>query len=218
MPAEWAPRAWLVLCAVGLLSGCGHVSPIRPVPKGELQLQATLGGPIASWGIPFPSPHLSAGASYGLTDWLDASAHLHLSTLVAGVGGIDVGASALVLDDRGAVPAITLSGRAYGFTDLEGVAGFLEGTGTVSWRLLEKRLWPYAACTVFAQVNDAPLIAPAVGALYWFDGFHRMGLQLEAQWIQPGLSTGHQAVPWVGIAGQGALSVVMSVRFMLEKP
>lgn len=213
MPTEWGPRAvGLLLAAVALL-GCGHVSPIRPVPKGELELQATLGGPIASWGVPFPSPHLSAGGSYGLTDWLDASAHVHLSPLLAGVAGLDVGASALLLDDRGAIPALTVSARAYGFTDFEGAAAYLDGTGTVSWRLLNGRLWPYAACTVFGQLSQGPLIAPAVGGLYWFES---TGLQLEAQWIQPGVPNAHQAIPWVGIAGQGALSVVMSVRFRLE--
>ncbi len=213
MQLEAAPRAWGSLCAAALLPGCGHASPIRPVPKGELQLQATMGGPVASWGVPFPAPHLSAGASYGLTDRLDASAHVHLSPLLAGVGGIDVGAGALLLDDRGAIPALTLTGRAYGFTNLQGVAAYLDGTATLSWRLMGERLWPYAACTVFAQLADAPIVAPAVGALYWID---QTGLQLEAQWIQPGLPTGNQAIPWVGLAGQGALSVVMSVRFKLE--
>lgn len=198
--------------ATGLtLVGCGHVSPVRPVSKGELEVRADLGGPVASWSIPFPAPHLSAGVAYGVSEGLDVSAHLHLSPLITGVAGLDIGASGTLSEEAGALPALVLSGTLYGFTNLQGVAGYLDTTLTASWSLFNDRVVPYVAGTVFAQGGGGrSLVVPSIGAQLWFG---KLGLQIEGQWIQPDLETRYQAVPWVGIGGRGALSVVMRMRW-----
>ena len=203
--------AWLVVTACAL--GCGHASAIRPTPKGVLQLEADLGGPIASWGFPFPMPHGTAGVSLGLTDHLDVSTHVHLTPLAAGVVGLDVGSTFLLLPEQRPLPALAATGRLYGFTDLHGAAAYAEGSVTASY-LLADRLLPYLSMTVLAQfAGGPPILSPSAGALVWFD---TLGLQLEARWFQPGLATGNAAVPWVGIAGQGALGLTLGLRWRPE--
>jgi hypothetical protein len=197
---------------VGAL-GCGHVSPVRPTPQHELHLEADFGGPVASWGFPFPAPHATVGASYGLTDRLDAKVHLQMTPLLAGVAGVDVGSTYLVFQEHPPLPALSVTGRLYGFTDFVNSAAYAEATATASY-LIRERLLPYVSFTAFGQfAGGRVILSPSAGALYWFD---RVGLQAEVRWYQPGVPTERAVVPWVGPGGQGALGFVLGVRWRLE--
>jgi len=201
---------WVVCCMAVVALGCGHTSPVRPTPKGQLQLQADMGGPIASWGVPFPAPHLTAGASYGVADRLDVHAHAHLTPLLVGLAGLDVGSTYLLLEQSGAIPALSGTARLLGFTDFRQSAAYFEATATASY-LVGERLLPYASVTGFAQFAGGPLlVSPAAGAQLWFG---ELGLQAEARWFAPDYPTERAVIPWVGVAGQGALGLVLGIRW-----
>ncbi|MGA9521563.1 MAG: hypothetical protein WBV82_08875 [Myxococcaceae bacterium] len=201
---------WIAWVAAAALLGCGHTTPVRPTPKGNLQLQAEIGGPIASWGFPFPSPHATAGASYGLLDRLDAHAHVHLTPLIAGLAGVDVGSTFLLLEETGPIPALSGTARVYGFTDFTQSAAYFEGTAAASYAIGTRWL-PYVSVTGFGQFAGGPiLVSPAVGTQLWFDAF---GVQAEARWFQPDYETQRTVIPWVGVGGRGALGLVLGVRW-----
>lgn len=204
-------RAFAVAASVALLcSACGHVSHVRPTPKGQLDVQAAVGGPLARLGPVFPVPLSTVGASYGLNEKVDVSAHLHVTSLAFGVGGLDVGATYMPVAEKGAIPAISLTGRVYGFTDLQAARPYFEASAAASY-LFGKHFLTYFSATGLLQfAGGPPLWALAVGEEFQIG---RFGLALEARWYDPSYQTQFNVVDWVNIRGQGALGVVLGFRY-----
>lgn len=84
------PHLFLVCLLLGLTSsvGCTTTHSARTIGKGNLGLEATLGGPITTnLGGPVPIPNLFAGARYGLREDLDLSAAINLTgPVIPGIG------------------------------------------------------------------------------------------------------------------------------------
>jgi hypothetical protein len=155
-------------------------------------------------------PLTTVGASYGFHSRADVSAHLHLTTLVFGVAGLDVGSSYLLLFEDGAIPAVSISGRLYGFTDFQsGARAYLEGAATASY-LFNQRFLTYLSVAPLIQFNAPPILSLAVGEEFQFG---RWGVQIEGRWYAPNIGSQYQTVEWLGLAGQGALGVVLGLRY-----
>lgn len=209
----------LLLLPWALLVACGHVTPVRPVPEGTLQPELSVGGPVARvGGTPLPVPLSTVGARYGLSERLDVGAHVHLTSLLFGVAGVDVGSTYLLLPQQQLVPALAVSGRLYGFGDLRsGPRAYLEVTGSAS-TLLAERFLTYVSATGLVQfAGGAPLWALSAGEEVRLG---RFGLQAELRWYQPHVPTRFQVVEWNSVAGQGAwgLTLGASYRFGGEEP
>lgn len=193
-----------------LAVGCGHMAKVRPTPKGQLELEETLGGPIGYVAqIPVPTPLSTVGASYGVAERADISAHLHPTAAAFGVAGLDVGGSALLFEQRGALPALTLASRLYGFSDFRtGSRAYLELGATLSHRF-GPRFITYLGGNAFLQTRGPPLWSLASGAELLVGP---VAVQAEVRWYEPDLPTERTVVKWLGVAGQGGVGVLIGWR------
>ncbi|MGQ0507779.1 MAG: hypothetical protein ACT4TC_20955 [Myxococcaceae bacterium] len=204
-------RGFITAALVATLSSaCGHVTHVRPTPKGQLDVQAAAGGPFVKIGPVLPLPLSTVGASYGVHEKVDVHAHVHLTSLAFGVGGLDVGATYLPLAERGWIPAVSLTGRLYGFTDLQSARPYLE-VGAAGSYFFGERFLTYLALNTLVQFFGAPpLWSVAVGEEVRLGHF---GVALEARWFSPTHNITFNTVEWVGLGGQGALGIVLGLRY-----
>lgn len=160
---------------------------------------------------PIPVPLATVGARYGLIDKLDVAAHAHLTTLAFGVGGLDVGGAYQVLVQDGAVPALTLSSRLYGFAGVRGGAlGLIDATVAASYGSESFRF--YLAPTVlqpFAQAATTFSLGTGVAVR-----LGRSEVQLEGRWYQPQVNSRNMAANWVSAGDLGGLGVVLGIRHL----
>lgn len=199
-----------------LLVGCGHISKLRPTPKGQVSAELALGGPFARVNRAIiPLPLTTIGASYGIADRFDVGAHFHGTAAAFGIAGLDVGGSWQPLVQKNAIPAVTLVGRLFGFTDFKsGFQPYLELGVTGSYRIVE-RFSPYLNFSSLLQTNAVPLIAAGAGVEVEFG---RLALQAEFRWFSPNRPTYFNAVEWQGIGGLGAVGALLGVRSTMGEP
>ncbi len=211
------------LAAVGglgplvLLLGCGVTTQVRPVARGTWGVEAAAGGPLVRlYGIVLPVPLSSAGVRYGVAKRADVAAHVHLTSLTFGLAGVDVGGSWLAVEQAGAVPAVSVGGRLYGFAQVlpgrdASPRAYLELSPAVSY-LFAERFLSYASASGLVQfAGGRPLLSLALGeevrlASSW-------GLCLEARWYEPQALTRFHAVDWVNVGERGALGVMLGARY-----
>jgi hypothetical protein len=215
---------WTAACVAFTLA-CGHTTHVRPTPIHSVDLEAEAGGPIfLRLGVPAVLPLSTVGASYGLTENLDLSAHFALTAALFGVAGFDVGSSYLAVREHDAIPAVSLGARLYGFSDFpcqigssgcgtetyQGARAYAELTATGSY-LLAGHWLTYLGGTLFLQFDGgAPLFSFQAGLEYQF---RRLALQLELRWYEPSYNVSQTVADWAGIANQGAVGVILGVRY-----
>ena len=187
------------------------MAKLRPTPKGQVTAELELGGPFARVaGLVIPLPLTTVGASYGVADHVDISAHLHPTAAIFKIAGLDLGAAWQPLLQKGAVPAVTLVGRLYGFTNFtSGFQPYLELGATGSYKLAD-RVSPYLNVTTLIQTNAVPLLAVGAGVEVEFG---RLALQAEFRWFSPNRNTYFNAVEWQSIGGFGAVGALLGVRY-----
>lgn len=216
--------------AIGLLaavlgSGCTATRAIRPVGQGKWAAGGSIGGPVfTNLGAPIPTPLLSAYGRYGLTDRTDLEFGLNPTVIRA--LGIDVGASHLVLDQAGAIPAVMVNGRLYAYGNLNALNGAPRGSGTdftfapriyeelqatASWKL-DAPVLLYAGLNVFAQVERAIFLPTALAGVEWRP-VPLFGLQLEAKQMAATYDQLFAAVAFLGPANHGAFAVQLGFNF-----
>ena len=205
----------LPLCAL-LLVGCGHISKLRPTPKGQVSAEVALGGPFARVNKAIiPLPLTTVGASYGVAERFDLGAHFHGTAAAFKIAGLDIGGSRQALVQKGAVPAVTLVGRLFGFTDFRsGFQPYLELGVTGSYRIVE-RFSPYLNFSSLIQTNAPPLIAAGAGVEVEFG---RFAAQAEFRWFSPNRPTYFNAVEWQGLGGLGAAGLLLGFRYTFGEP
>ena len=205
----------LPLCAL-LLVGCGHISKLRPTPKGQVSAEVALGGPFARVNKAIiPLPLTTVGASYGVAERFDLGAHFHGTAAAFKIAGLDIGGSWQALVQKGAVPAVTLVGRLFGFTDFRsGFQPYLELGVTGSYRIVE-RFSPYLNFSSLIQTNAPPLIAAGAGVEVEFG---RFAAQAEFRWFSPNRPTYFNAVEWQGLGGLGAAGLLLGFRYTFGEP
>ncbi len=187
------------------------MAKLRPTPKGQVTAELELGGPFAKvGGLVIPLPLTTVGASYGVAEHVDISAHLHPTAAIFKIAGLDVGAAWQPLIQKGAVPAVTVAGRLYGFTNfISGFQPYLELGVTGSYKLAD-RVSPYLNVTTLIQTNAVPLLAVGAGVEVEFG---RVALQAEFRWFSPNRNTYFNAVEWQSISGWGAVGGLIGVRY-----
>lgn len=209
-------KRFLGLVTLGFFAvGCGHVAAVRPVPKGALQPELSFGGPMAEVGglgsVPLPLSTL--GARYGIAEKFDLSAHVHLTSLAFGVAGLDVGSTYLALPEQGAIPALSVGGRLYGFTDVDFLGGpraYVELSGSASY-LVQQMVQPYLSTSVLFQfAGGLPLVSVAGGAELILGNF---GLTAEARWYAPYANSRYMVVDWWSMGNLGAVGFIGGLRY-----
>ena len=203
-------------CALLLLvalwgPGCGLPAHVRPVPKGQLAVEAAIGGPAARLGgVPVPLVLSTVGARYGLAEKLDVSLHAHVTTMaVMRVFAADVGAGWLLFDEDGARPALGVSVRGYLWTDFKSAWSAFDAAATASWTF---RGWlrPYLSFPVYVDaLAGTAHLAPALGLELRLG---RFVLGPELRWYAPETRAWGSPADWLSPGGQGAIGLVLFVR------
>jgi hypothetical protein len=195
-----------------LLTGCASITHVRPVPRGAVVAEVSAGGPLVQvGGGAIPLPLTSVGATYGLLERLSLHGHVQPSPLMFGALGGDVGATGLLLEERGARPALAASGQVHVLTDFRTASWWsADASLTASW-LLGGRWMPYVTATGQVDfLNRLFQVAPGVGAQVLLE---RWTIQAEARLYSPTRRSDIAAVPYVGLAGHGAFGLVLGAGY-----
>ena len=189
-------RSLLRFCAVGfLLSACSTTHGVRPLGKGVVEANASLGGPITQvFGAPIPLPLTTVGATVGLTPTTDVHAAIHPTGLIMfGVFAADAGASQQVLENEGARPrlmgdlTLIVAGgdRDPDVGNAGGVTAFLQPSFTASWDWGKaKQCSVYTGITAFIQPADDVNV---LGGIYVGNrfGIKKSHVDVELKWLDP---------------------------------
>ncbi|MHB8875596.1 MAG: hypothetical protein ACYC8T_18075 [Myxococcaceae bacterium] len=206
-------RLFTVSCAVLLGAGCGLSTHVRPVPKGQLALEASVGGPAARLGgAAIPLPMSTLGASYGVAERVDVSAHTHLTSLAAfKLAGLDLSGTYLALEESGAVPALALTARGYAFTDFaSGTLWYADLSATASYSLGTRTLLFGTLTGQLVAIDGSAHWSPGVGAQFTFG---RVALEAEVRWYDASYDVRSSSVSWLSPFKQGALGLVLGVSY-----
>jgi hypothetical protein len=174
-----------------ILAGCGAGVPVRVLPAQAVSVQASLGGPIVPESVPTVLvPYLTAGAAYGLTDEITLHGNAHLTMTAFAVAGLDLGASARVLRQDGAIPEVTAGLRALMFTDF--VAWntsrlYPDLHVNASWEVWERALLYAGTHVTFQWKPGATFVSPMLGLQ--FPVSDKISLLTELIWQAANVNT-----------------------------
>ena len=207
-----ALTAALVLSAVG----CGTVTAVQPLRRGESEFAASLGGPVANVaGMNIPIPYAVARYRYGLNDQAGIYAGGHLLAAGLGVVGLDLGFSYHFLAQRGWVPTVGTSAGVAAFIQPGGGEALFPQLDLVASYRVGNRFLAYFGSQSMFQFQSEPnvVLAPFIGG-GWRAG-DRFSLNLEAKWYAPTEPTHPRNVNYsLPIAGMGAVGFVLGANWV----
>lgn len=145
-----------ILClifALFLLSSCSSVRRIRPLPKGQMAISGSVGGPLTSVGdVTIPLPLVSLAVNYGAASRWDLQAGVHLTSAFFGIAHFDAGVNWHPWGSNRFRPGLLVSPKLSFLTDFS-PSGF--------------RLYPSCAFTGFWEIT--PRWAIYTGLDNWWE-------------------------------------------------
>jgi hypothetical protein len=198
---------------------------------GSHELGLTLGGPFVVVGgapIPLPNANLEgrSGVAAPLERELDVNYGINLTGLAFGILQMHAGASWLLLDQRGAVPAIALTDRIFFATNALGLKWKPEGEAlgwaanqielNLSWLLGGQLL--YAGLAEYLDFGNPSLtLTPVLGAVFDPAPARETGvrLHLEGRWFAVNQPHVLDTVTWVP-NNRGGIGVALGVSYLFE--
>jgi hypothetical protein len=217
----------MMLTAVMLvqsLLACGTANTARPLPQGVRSHSLTLGGPIAEVGGSWiPLPNAVVESRVGLAPVAERATDVHvgwnLTALAFGIAGFHGGASHLLLDQNGWIPAVAATERLFLYGNH--VDTKKEDPGL--WALSETHLtasWDVGGHLVYAGLSEfldfrepSLLLTPSLGTQI---GTGRFRFQLEAQHMAANRVQPVHAITWLN-PGRGAIAVTAGVSMQGSK-
>lgn len=226
-------RALLPLLTLAGL-GCSVSHGVRPVGEGNWAVTGSAGGPLTRlFGKPVPIPLSTVGVRYGLSDTVDLHGAVHVTSgLLLGTPGLDAGASWMFLAPEGARPALVVDGRLTGFlgpVNREGLAfrGYADASLLASWDLGAREHLVYAGAELLfnpyklGREDEAWLDAHPASAR-WLGGplvgarlmaTERLGVALEAAWVNPWMDTEALTAWYYAPGHQGAFQLKLGLHY-----
>lgn len=200
---------WVLLA----LTGCAHVASLRPAPKGTVEVELALGGPVLKQGgASIPLSLSSFGARFGIHEQADLQAHVHPTAALLGVLGLDLGSSVWMLKGAKGIPDVTGTIRVFGFSDFKKfLRPYLQLGAVASWRLFN-RFAPYVG---FDWLGEGPYFAVAAGVQGLFG---RFTVQLEGKWFSLAQDLRPVVVEWLAPNDIGSLGVQLGISYRLGEP
>lgn len=223
-PAQRSPRPAFIALAVGLALGCSTTHGVKPLGKGTVSLEASLGGPITEvFGAPIPLPLTTVGTTVGVTETTNVHASVHpTGALLFNVFAGDIGASQQVLTNEGARPRLmgdlTLTLAGGDRDENEGKEGglrfFMQPSFTASWDWgRAKKQTVYTGLTAFLEPSSEFY---GLGGIYLGNrfGIGHSQVDIELKWLQP-WSDNTPIVPEFFAPGNlGAVELQFAYRFV----
>jgi hypothetical protein len=205
----------MLLAAVLLVSGCGTLSTVRAMHKGESALALTCGGPVTNVaGMNIPLPYAMVQYRHGISDRFGVYGNSHLLLLALGEVGLDAGFTGTLTRQRDWVPEL---GGALGLTAMIRPGGeeriYPHATLSLSW-LAGQRFLTYLGAQAMFQFSQAPAVAwaPVFGEEVRIGS--RFSLAAEAKWYAPTEVTKPRVIDFrMPINGHGAVGFVLGANY-----
>lgn len=200
--------AMVVAC---MAMGCSTLNGARPLAAGEHEVGITGGGPVVMLGeSPIPIPSLVLEGRSGVTEVLerplDVNYGLNATGLPFGILQVHAGTSWLALDQRGAVPALSVGARLYFANNLMAMGGKAEGSEAVFWLnnqwevtgswLVGQQLLYLGLAQYLDFGNPALTLTPFVGASFDPGAAGGLKIQVEARWFAVNQAPTYDAIRW----------------------
>jgi hypothetical protein len=201
----------VALALLGL--GCATTHQVRPLGRGNAAVHASVGGPLLGlFGGVLPVPVVSVGGGYGVSDTLDVTLHLDVTSAAFGALHIDPGVAwHPLISEGGPRPTLTLGGSLHVLTDFTATLVAPDLMLAAAWRIARRHL-------VYAGVDAALAVrttARALGGPFLGGEVRlgkRLGLALELKWLAPWYDTAAVAPSWIAPGGYGYLSALLGVN------
>jgi hypothetical protein len=208
-------RKWLFVVGALLWAGCAQTHIVRPLGKGNGNVNMSLGGPFLTvFGATIPAPIASVGGAYGVRDDMEVAGHLDLTALAYGIVHVDPGfVLHPVIREGGWVPTVTVGASLHLLTNFQDFRGIPDLTVAAAWRIARRHL-------IYVG-GDLGLGFEAHGFRAFYGPFiggearlgKRVGLALELKYINPDINTQILAPTWQ--PGQGYLSLIIGLNVYL---
>jgi hypothetical protein len=203
------------LLALALTAGCGTVTAVRALRKGESAVAVSAGGPVAHLvGMNMPFPYAVARYRYGLNDQTGLYVGGHISAAGLGIVGMDGGVSHHFLKQSRGVPAVGASAGLLAMVKPGDGQVVFPQVDVVASYLLGDRLLAYFGGQSMYQLHAKPyvVIAPFAGAETRLG--RSFSFSLEAKWYAPFEKTKPRNVDYrLPIGGKGAVGFVLGVNY-----
>lgn len=202
---------------------CSTTHGVRPIGKGAIGVDASLGGPITEVaGASIPLPLTTIGATWGAGERTNVHAAIHPTAIgMFGVFAADVGASYQLLPQAGARPRL-MADLTLVFAGGDAAPGGQEGgfrlfaqpSATMSWDWgRARRQTVYAGLTAFTEPLPEPHALAAFYAGNRFGLGARFHATAELKWIAPYASSLDVVPEYLSPGMQGAVSFQLGLGY-----
>ncbi len=209
------------------LTACSTIHGVKPVGRGVIRPELSVGGPITQvYGAPIPIPLSQLGATYGLDDKTDLHAAWHTSAAsFYNLFGADVGASRELLEWAGVRPrlmadltVLTFAGDNEPGGSPGGFRLFVQPTVTGSWDWgKHKRETVYVSLTALFQPFPKLHLVPALAVGNEWALGKRLSLTTEFKWISFYKSNLPVVPDYYGPGNIGALGFNLGLGYAIGK-
>ncbi len=199
------------LALTGLLAACGTAQSVRPLGAGRQAVDASVGGPVVR-AFPVPAPISLVGYRYGIDDRSDVFGRFHLVPAAFGRLAFEAGASRLLLEERGPVPAVSASAQAlcYAGPGAFAIPAFSVNASWSTGRWVfyggsqQAVSWGRRLEGSGAAFHWSPYVGATLDQGRWTFG-------AELRWLELQLAD-DALVWWQGFLGRGAIAPMLSVQ------
>jgi hypothetical protein len=196
-------RALVLLLMIPFLAGCGVQMRTLPVGEHNLQMNASVGGPmIKAFGGTVPIPYAMAGATYGISNYFEVYGDLHVLAAMYKVAGFTPGITYFPLPRGSWVPSLGVD--ALMFSDFAEQRIYPEFTIAMAHRTIS--LWtPYYGLHGTLQTHREPHFIPS---LFGGTAYHRgrASFYAELDWLAFDRSNQFSPVNYSAAGKFGALA------------
>jgi hypothetical protein len=210
------------LTVISSLSGCAARTNLRPVGRGNVTVNASVGGPIvAAFGTHMPIPYGTVGANYGIADNCNLTGSLHLLPLAYEIIGMDFGAGIFPVLNDGMIPTVGVHQSIMLFGSIkpnvdDRFRAYPITSATFAWQFSNGLVYSGVDLTSILSSADYDDEAPSF-ILSPFAG-HRWqlsrltGLLLELKWHGANIRSDQLAVEYTSVGRHGALAPFISIE------
>lgn len=214
-------KTLLLLFSIVLLLSCNATRLVKPLAKKDVQVGAGFGGALIQLGtVTLPIPLTNVHAAYGVTDKTTAFASVHTTSLLFGVFQTDLGATQLLLKQRGFIPAVSVSPIANLMLDRWETQFRIYPQLDINafWEYGSKKRLFYTAVNNWFELRNKKAHGetqqtrwlPSIGLGHQWNG-KKYNLQIETKYLAPNRSNQNIVVDYVSFGNRGAIGIYIGV-------
>ena len=202
--------------------GCAAHTNLTPVGKGKVDAAISFGGPfIPVAETKIPTPYLSIGTNYGLTENINVDGNLHITPLFYQLSGFDFGATWFPSLNEGFVPTWGIQPR---LLMLASFKNDIENRFRAYPLISSSAAWQLGGGLIYAGLDfvipltkpdydyesEKVIFSPFAG--YRWSLGDNLRLLTELKWHGANIQANQLAVEYITIGGYGAFSLMLSLE------